>query len=257
MGKPAKPGFDRDARIDVTTDARCPVTPDDIHPGRAQETFGVSGLDASSDESNLNDAWLVEHARHGDHQAFAVLVRRYERKLIRVLTRLVREPEQARDLAQETFWRVYTRLHRFDTARRFGPWLFRVGVNLGLDWLRSTKCEPPSAASIDRIHGDGQVTFELPDPDPRIQADLVQEVQFILGLMPVGYRTILVLRDLEGFSSSEVAAIVGRREATVRWRLAKARGKFREIWQRRQDGALGDAKDGKPRDGHDDGKSRV
>ena len=53
--------------------------------------------------------------------------------------------------------------------------------------------------------------------------------------MPVSYRTILALRDLEGFSSSEVAAIVGRREATIRWRLAKAREKFREIWRRRQD----------------------
>jgi RNA polymerase sigma-70 factor (ECF subfamily) len=51
--------------------------------------------------------------------------------------------------------------------------------------------------------------------------------------MPVSYRTILVLRDLEGFSSSEVAAIVERREATVRWRLSKARDKFREIWERR------------------------
>jgi RNA polymerase sigma-70 factor (ECF subfamily) len=192
------------------------------------------GLD---DESNLNDAWLVERARHGDHAAFAVLVRRYERKLIRVLARLVRDPELARDLAQETFWRVYSRLERFDTARRFGPWLFRVAVNLGLDWLRRSRSEPAPPASIDRPHGDGQLPFELPDPDPRIQTELAQEVQYILAQLPVSYRTILVLRDLEGFSSSEVAAIVGRREATVRWRLSKARDKFRELWQRRQDGA--------------------
>ena len=178
----------------------------------------------------------MERARHGDHTAFAVLVRRYERKLIRVLARLVRDPELARDLAQETFLRVYSRLDRFDTARRFGPWLFRVGVNLGLDWLRRSRIEPPPPASIDRPHGEGQLPFELPDPDPRIQAELAQEVQFVLAQIPVSYRTILVLRDLEGFSSSEVAAIVGRREATVRWRLSKAREKFREIWQRRQDG---------------------
>ena len=135
-----------------TQDAR-----DDGHPASGDGKLGVTNLDGSSDEVNLNDAWLVEHARHGDHQAFAVLVRRYERKLIRVLTRLVREPEQARDLAQETFWRVYARLDRFDTARRFGPWLFRVGVNLGLDWLRSSKSDPPPAASIDRTGSDGQV----------------------------------------------------------------------------------------------------
>jgi RNA polymerase sigma-70 factor (ECF subfamily) len=60
-------------------------------------------------------------------------------------------------------------------------------------------------------------------------------VQFILEKIPIAYRTILVLRDLEGFSSAEVAAIVGRREATVRWRLAKARDLFREQWVRRND----------------------
>ena len=141
---------------------------------------------------------------------------------------------------------------RFDTARRFGPWLFRVGVNLALDWLRSTRNTSP-AASIDRTDADGQAVFELSDPDPRVRADLAQEVRYVLGLMPVSYRTILVLRDLEGFSSSEVAAIVGRREATVRWRLAKAREKFREIWGRRQDGASVVDREVESDDGHDDG----
>jgi len=251
MQKPVKSGQGPDARIDVEADGYNPAVRVVVRPAHADGTFGASGLDGSGDELHLHDAWLVEHARHGDHQAFAVLVRRYERKLIRVLMRLVHEPEQARDLAQETFWRVYTRLDRFDTARRFGPWLFRVGVNLGLDWLRSTKSAPPPAASIDRTDADGQAVFELSDPDPRARADLAQEVQYVLGLMPASYRTILVLRDLEGFSSSEVAAIVGRREATVRWRLAKAREKFREIWGRRQDGASGKVREDDPGDEHD------
>jgi RNA polymerase sigma-70 factor, ECF subfamily len=237
MRKPVEPGLRPDGRIDEKTDGRVPDVRGEVRLTNVEAGPVASGLGGSGDEPNFNDAWLVEHARHGDHQAFAVLVRRYERKLIRVLTRLVREPEQARDLAQETFWRVYMRLDRFDSARRFGPWLFRVGVNLGLDWLRSAKSEPPPPVSIDRTDRDGYGTFELPDADPRTQADLAQEVQFILGLMPVSYRAILILRDLEGFSSSEVAAIVGRREATVRWRLSKAREKFREIWQRRQGGA--------------------
>ena len=181
----------------------------------------------------LGDARLVERACEGDDQAFAALVVRYERKLIRVLTRLVRDQELARDLAQETFWKVYNRLDHFDTARRFGPWLFRIGVNLGLDYLRRHDSLPVS--SIDRPAPDQQRAFDVPDPDPRVQAELAQEVQFILERIPVPYRTILILRDLEGFSSAEVAAIAGRREATVRWRLAKAREMFREHWERRQD----------------------
>jgi RNA polymerase sigma-70 factor (ECF subfamily) len=179
------------------------------------------------------DARLVDRVRSGDDRAFGALVARYERKLVRVLVRLVHDEELARDLAQETFWKVYNRLDRFDTSRRFGPWLFRIGVNLGLDWLR--RRDAPPATSIDRRTREGTRAYDVPDPDPRLRAELVQEVQHILERVPVTYRTILVLRDLEGFSSAEVAAIVGRREATVRWRLAKAREMFREQWERRQD----------------------
>src|SRR5262245_45816719 len=85
------------------------------------------------------DARIVDEVRRGDRDAYGVLVARYERKLQHVLLRLVRDPEQARDLAQETFLKVYQRLDQFDTARRFGPWLFRVGVNLAVDWLRRRK----------------------------------------------------------------------------------------------------------------------
>ena len=108
------------------------------------------------------DARLVERARGGDDRAFAALVARYERKLIRVLARLVHDEELARDLAQETFWKVYNRLDRFDTSRRFGPWLFRIGVNLGLDQLR--RHEAPPAASIDRSAGDGRGRSSCPTP---------------------------------------------------------------------------------------------
>jgi RNA polymerase sigma-70 factor (ECF subfamily) len=222
MQKPADSGLDRAGRARMEApflDSRT------VHEGRSETQ------DARPDE--LGDARLVERACEGDDQAFAALVVRYERKLIRVLTRLVRDQELARDLAQETFWKVYNRLDRFDTARRFGPWLFRIGVNLGLDHLR--RHDNLSGVSIDRVVPDQQRQFDVPDPDPRIQAELAQEVQFILERIPVPYRTILILRDLEGFSSAEVAAIAGRREATVRWRLAKAREMFREHWERRQD----------------------
>jgi RNA polymerase sigma-70 factor (ECF subfamily) len=117
-------------------------------------------------------------------------------------------------------------------------------VNLSLDWIRSSRAEHSAPASLDRTRKDGELRFELPDADPRIQADLAQEVQHVLAQLPASYRTILVLRDLEGFPTSEVAAIVGRQEATIRWRLAKAREKFREIWQRRLDGSNREAMDG-------------
>jgi RNA polymerase sigma-70 factor (ECF subfamily) len=183
---------------------------------------------------SVSDARLVEEVRRGDQSAFEPLVRRYENRLMSVLLRFVRDRELARDLAQETFLRVYERLDQFDPSRRFGPWLFRIGVNLTLDFLRKRKRRIwPSLFSDSRAE-------KGPDPavvDPRQALDLEQEVRRVLQGIPEKYRTVLILRDLENFSSSEIAAILHRKEATIRWRLAEARMRFQEIWQRRQSGS--------------------
>lgn len=240
MWIPVEPG--PHAKFDVPTAGANPRVHHETRPAAEATLMTGPARDRNGDEAEPNDAWLVERARHGCHQAFGVLVKRYERKLIRVLTRLVRDPEQARDLAQETFWRVYQRLDQFDAARRFGPWLFRVGVNLGLDWLRRLKLE--NAVLSTNHAAAGRARAAPADPDPLVRAELAQEVQSVLSRLPASYRTILVLRDLEGFSTSEVAAIVGRREPTVRWRLGLARQRFREIWQARPHGDLDHSKDG-------------
>jgi RNA polymerase sigma-70 factor, ECF subfamily len=238
MQEPTAPENEPDTRIGAATGLHRPEARNSHCPRRGSGDPEAAAPNVASEDASLSDAWLVELARHGDHHAFAALVGRYERKLIRVLARLVREPEQACDLAQETFWRVYSYLDRFDTARRFGPWLFRVGINLALDWLRSRPNEQTFATllSWNPYHRRHRTLQEFADQDPCAQAELAQEVQFVLAQMPITYRTVLVLRDLEGFSCSEVAAIVGKPEATVRWRLYMAREKFREIWTNRQDG---------------------
>jgi RNA polymerase sigma-70 factor (ECF subfamily) len=179
----------------------------------------------------VSDARLVEDVRRGDHSAFEQLVHRYENRLMSVLLRFVRDRELARDLSQETFLRVYERLDQFDPSRRFGPWLFRIGVNLALDYLRKRRRRIWPV-----LFSDGRLE-RGPDPavaDPRETLDLEQEVRRVLEGIPEKYRTVLILRDLENFSSSEIAAILHRKEATVRWRLAEARMRFQELWQRRQ-----------------------
>ena len=181
--------------------------------------------------SLTSDARLLEQARKGDQAAFGDLVLRYERRLISVILRFVRDVELARDLAQETFLRAYERLEQFDPSRRFGPWLFRIGVNLTLDYLRRRKRRGWISLFSDSSLEKG------PDPavaDPRQALDLEQEVRLVLDQIPEKYRTVLVLRDLENFSTSEIAAIENRKEATIRWRLAEARNLFQKLWSTRQ-----------------------
>jgi len=180
---------------------------------------------------SVSDARLVEEARQGDRDAFGALVQRYEHRLVRVIMRFVPNYETARDLAQETFLRVYERLNQYDSSRRFGPWLFRIGVNLTLDYLRKRKRRGRwslfSESSAEK----------LPDPaisDPRTSLDVQQEVRAVLDEIPEKYRSVLVLRDLENFTTSEIAAILNRKEATIRWRLAEARTRFQSLWAKRQ-----------------------
>lgn len=181
--------------------------------------------------SQASDARLVEDAKKGDREAFGELVRRYERRLIRVIGRFIVDADITDDLAQETFIRVYEKLDQFDPSRRFSPWLFRIGVNLTLDYLRKRKRRVWSVLFTDR---SGEKWIDTPDSDPRPTQDLQQEVRATIQQIPEKYRTVLVLRDMENFSTSEIAAILDRKEATIRWRLAEARNRFQELWEIRQ-----------------------
>ena len=195
-----------------------------------------SQIDESLHEpSGSSDARLVEAARHGDQAAYGELVLRYEHRLTRVIYRFVHNMETAEDLAQETFLKVYDRLEQFDSSRRFGPWLFRIGVNLTLDYLRRKKRRGRWSLFTDRWKE------KVPDPpvaDPRKALDLQQEVQKVLQMIPEKYRTVLTLRDLENFSTSEIAAVLHRKEATIRWRLAEARHRFQYYWGKRHGTAM-------------------
>ena len=195
--------------------------------------YGSSEAELESDDSVMSqatDARLVEEARHGNADSFGRLVQRYERRVIKVIRRFMPDQEMALDLAQDAFLKAFDRLEQFDPSRRFGPWLFRIAVNTTYDHLRKIKRKGRwalfSEAGPDRI-ADPQA------PDPRGDMDLSQEVQAVLADVPEAYRTVLVLRDLEGFSTSEVAAVTERSEATIRWRLAEARRMFKDAWERR------------------------
>lgn len=196
--------------------------------------FGSSEAELESDDSAMSqatDARLVEQSRKGDTDAFGQLVQRYERRVLKVIRRFMPDQDIAMDLAQESFLKAFDRLEQFDPSRRFGPWLFRIAVNTTYDHLRKIKRKGKwalfSEAGEDRVP-DPQA------PDPRGELDLSQEVQKVIVDIPETYRTVLVLRDLEGFSTSEVAAVTERSEATIRWRLAEARRMFKDAWERRQ-----------------------
>ncbi len=180
----------------------------------------------------LSDARLVECSRRGCHGAFGELVKRYEQRLRRTIGRFVTDRDTTEDLVQDAFLKAFQNLKQFDPSRRFGPWLFRIGVNLALDHLRKLKrrgwvhffSENPDAATAVGPSVD----------DPRTARDLQQEVRLVIEMLPATYRTVIVLRDLENFSVSEIAVMLDRKESTIRWRLSEARSRFETLWKARQ-----------------------
>lgn len=196
-----------------------------------QPSFEMAEPDDAEILLSTSEARLVNQARNGDQEAFGVLVQRYERRVGKVIRRFVPDTELAQDLMQESFLRAYERLEQFDTSRRFGPWLFRLAVNLTYDHLRRTRRR--GRWSLFSEAGDGE-SLDPAAKDPRIGREMAQEVHAVLEQIPETYRTVLVLRDLEGFCTSEVAAVTERSEATIRWRLAEARRMFKEAWERRE-----------------------
>ena len=185
---------------------------------RSAVAESVTTREADTDERNcqgFNDARLVEMTREGSHEAFAELVRRYESRLIRVISRFILDPVMVEDLSQEVFLRAYRKLELFDASRRFGPWLFQIGVNMTLDHLRKTQ-RRIKWTLFSQKRSEDQRTIDPETADPRLSLDLSQEVRSVLDQIPEKYRTVLVLRDLENFSTSEIAAITDRKEATIR-----------------------------------------
>jgi RNA polymerase sigma-70 factor (ECF subfamily) len=197
----------------------------------------VSSMNLELEEDDLNenhhaqDASLIEQARGGNEAAFGDLVKRYEQKLYRVIYRFVSDRELAEDLAQETFLRVYERLDQYDSARRFAPWLFQVAVNLTIDFIRKQKRRKKICHFSERAEDK---SFDPGGEDPHTKWELSQEVKHVLGMLPEKYRTVMILKDLENFSHSEIAAVLNRNEGTIRWRLAHAREKFQQLWTMRE-----------------------
>jgi len=184
-----------------------------------------------------SDEDLVRTCQHdasaGREDAFRELVERYQDRAFWIAKGMVGNPEDARDVAQDAFIRVYRSVDRFDPKLRFYTWFYQIVVNLSIDHLRRSKKR--TRLSIDDVaeNGEGSIEGRSEAPQKALERDeLAKRVARVLEELPEKYRSVIVLRDLEGFDGKEVADIEDATHATVRWRLHKARQMFREAWER-------------------------
>lgn len=194
----------------------------------AAQAFLTGGVRRGGEAGHAGGALaaLVERARLGDAHAFDRLMLETQEKVLSVAWRLLGSREDARDAAQEVYVRVYRHLSRFRAGEDLHGWLYRITVNVCRDALRRRRRSPI-------------IAVEAPEPSVRASAEetlLLAErrssVLEALDSLPLKERAALVLRDLEGLSSEEVARILGSRPGTVRAQIASARAKIRAHCER-------------------------
>lgn len=205
-------------------------------PARASagSSEGPSAGAGPPSASEPDDHELVRRAQAGDERGFELLVRRHEQRAWRIARNLVPSADDARDLVQDAFLRVFRNLERFDFQHEFATWLYRIVTNLAIDHLRRRR----ATASTTTADEEGQLELADPDapvPSQRAEArETAARVRVCLASLAPHFRTVLALREIEGLGCLEIAEIVGATHVTVRWRLHRGRKLFQEEWERRE-----------------------
>lgn len=182
------------------------------------------------------DLELVERVQHGDLEAFEVLVRRYQHRVYNHVSRMVGPGEDATDLTQDIFVKVYRSLNRFRRQASFQTWLYRVTTNLCVDRHRRSQRAPQVTRSLEApLETDaGEVETEVPDwddnPERRMMTqELQQQVKVAILQLSDKLRPVIVMHDLEGQSYEEIAAALRIPLGTVKSRLFNARAALKEL----------------------------
>ncbi len=178
--------------------------------------------------SAMTDEEIVRRVLAGDRERFTDLVERYQGRLVNYLDRLVRDLEEAHDLAQEVFIRVYQALDRFDPQYRFSTWLFRVAQNAAIDVIRKRRFRLVPLSRPDADGGEGTHELELPAGGPsaldRLEgAERDVRVREAIGELPWEYRELIVLRHYGELAYDEIAKLKGMPLGTVKNKLFRAR----------------------------------
>jgi RNA polymerase sigma-70 factor (ECF subfamily) len=174
------------------------------------------------------DQALVERAQRGDKKAFGLLVSKYQRKLGRLLSRLIRDPAEVEDVTQEAFIKAYRALPSFRGDSAFYTWLYRIGVNTAKNYLVSQGRRAPTTTEFDSEEAEtfeeGDQLRDINTPEHLLLSKQIGEtVNAAMEALPEELRTAIMLRELEGLSYEEIAAIMDCPIGTVRSRIFRAR----------------------------------
>lgn len=174
------------------------------------------------------DQQLVERAQRGDKQAFELLVVKYQRKLGRLLSRFIRDSAEVEDVSQEAFIKAYRALPSFRGDSAFYTWLYRIGINTAKNYLVAMGRRAPTTTEFDSEEAenfdDGDQLRDLNTPEAELMTkQIAATVNQTMEELPEELRTAITLREIEGMSYEDIAAVMNCPIGTVRSRIFRAR----------------------------------
>ena len=190
---------------------------------------------AALDYASLDARELATHAARGHEPAFRELLTRYERPVFSLIYRMVRDRTLAEDLAQEAFIRAFNAIGSYKTSYKFSNWILKIANNHTIDHLRKRKLDTvsidgsPHATTADEV-SQTQVVIESRDENPHEYVEhreLGSQIEEAIGGLREEYRTVIVLRHVEGYAYDEIAEIMDLPLGTVKTYLHRARGELR------------------------------
>ncbi|WP_363320239.1 RNA polymerase sigma factor RpoE [Ferrovum sp.] len=172
------------------------------------------------------DQQLVERAQHGDKLAFELLVIKYQRKLLRLIGRLVRDPAEAEDVTQDAFIKAYRALGSFRGDSAFYTWLYRIGVNTAKNFLMNQGRRMPSSIGVEEAeyYEGNDLLQDVNTPEAELLSrELARTVNDSMEALPEELKTAIRLREIEGLSYEDIATMMNCPIGTVRSRIFRAR----------------------------------
>ncbi len=196
------------------------------------ETAGL-GTAAGAPASAMPDAEIVRRVRAGDRALFEILMRRHNQRIYRAARSVVKDEDEVEDVMQQAYVNAFLHLDQFEERSQFSTWLTRIALNEAFARRRKMRrtaqlTEAPPAFDEDRGAIMDTITSPLPDPERQAYAQEIHRLlEEAVDALPEAYRSVYMLRDVEGLSTSETEDGLGLREEVVKTRLHRARAMIR------------------------------
>jgi RNA polymerase sigma-70 factor (ECF subfamily) len=181
---------------------------------------------------------IIRRAINGDIEAFETIVYQYEKKVYNIAYQMFGNEHDAKDISQDVFMKVYKNIGKFAFNASFSTWIHRIAVNTSIDAYRKKKKANSTIVSFDRNieSEDNSIIREIKDnslsvEDCLIQKETTQEIRDKIHLLKEEHKTVIILRDINGFSYEEISEILDCQVGTVKSRISRARHALKKLFE--------------------------